>query len=455
MGNLHRFLGSPRGRLTLKAAAASAVLSLLFLVVYSGTNWLTSTRTHVGTWYYPWERYIPFVPLMVIPYMSIDLFFVAAPFLCRNDRELAVFTRRIALAIGLGGLCFLLMPLKLAVSRPQLDGWLGAAFGWFFATDMPYNLCPSLHIALRTILAEKYAAHTRGLWNIASHVWFSMVGFSTLLLYQHHIVDVIGGFLLALICFYLLPVIPHRHPVTINRRIGVYYFFLVLLCAAAVKLFWPWGSIFLWPAVACTLVTGAYFGLGPGIYRKINGRLTLSTKIIFAPLLFGQYLSLLYYKRQCRSWDAVTPRIWIGRKLSDLEAKEAVRQGVTAVLDLTAEFSEARPFRELRYANVPILDLTAPTPEQLHRCLSFIAENAAGIVYIHCKIGYSRSAAIVGSYLMAIGEVSTAEEAIIRLRTARPSIVIRPEAAAALKEFEISHRAAPKIFPNDTVAIPA
>ena len=28
--------------------------------------------------------YIPFVPLMIIPYMSIDLFFAAAPFICSD-----------------------------------------------------------------------------------------------------------------------------------------------------------------------------------------------------------------------------------------------------------------------------------------------------------------------------------------------------------------------------------
>ena len=98
---------------------------------------------------------------MVIPYMSIDLFFVAAPFLCRDRRELATFSRRITLAILVGGACFLLMPLKLGHERPRVDGWLGALFGWFFAADLPYNLCPSLHIALRTILAETYARHTR------------------------------------------------------------------------------------------------------------------------------------------------------------------------------------------------------------------------------------------------------------------------------------------------------
>ena len=66
MGNLHGFTGTPRGRLMLKAGVATVLLSLLFMVVYGGTNWLTSLRTDVGTWYYSWEKYIPFVPLMVI-----------------------------------------------------------------------------------------------------------------------------------------------------------------------------------------------------------------------------------------------------------------------------------------------------------------------------------------------------------------------------------------------------
>ena len=91
----------------LEAAAASVGLSLLFVVVYSGTNWLTSLRSDVGTWYYDWERYIPFVPLIVIPYMSIDLFFAAAPFLCRDRRELRTFSWRIGLAIVAAGIFFL------------------------------------------------------------------------------------------------------------------------------------------------------------------------------------------------------------------------------------------------------------------------------------------------------------------------------------------------------------
>ncbi len=77
------------------AALNSAGLSLVFMLVYMTTNYLSSLRTDVGTWYYDWEQIIPFVPMMIIPYMSIDLFFIAAPFLCRDRAELRILSRRI------------------------------------------------------------------------------------------------------------------------------------------------------------------------------------------------------------------------------------------------------------------------------------------------------------------------------------------------------------------------
>ena len=221
-----------------------------------------------------------------------------------------------------------------------------------------------------------------------------------------------------------------------NVRVGCYYAagaVMVLTLAPAV---WPWGVFLLWPAAGLGMAAGAYFGLGPGIFRKTDGRLPWSTRFVLAPILIGQYLSLVYYRRQCRAWDEVVPAVLIGRTLTEAEAAEAVKQGVTAVLDLTAEFSEAAPFRATRYRNLPILDLTAPTQDQLHEAVAFIAEEAAnGTVYVHCKIGYSRSAAVVGAYLLASGQAATVDEAVEILREARPSIVIRPEAMEALRAF--------------------
>jgi membrane-associated phospholipid phosphatase len=185
------------------AATNSAALSLLWAVVYVGCSWITAHRSDVGTWYYSWERFIPFVPLMIIPYMSINLFFVCGPFLCQSPNELRVLARRIAFAIIVAGACFLLIPLRLSVVRPQPGGWAGPIFRVLHIFDQPYNLFPSLHIAFRTILADLYAKHTKGVIRLASHVWFILIGFSTLLTWQHHFVDIVGGFMLAAICFYL------------------------------------------------------------------------------------------------------------------------------------------------------------------------------------------------------------------------------------------------------------
>jgi hypothetical protein len=374
---------------------------------------------------------------MIVPYMSLDLFFVAGPFLCRSRDELRTLARRIAFAILVAGACFLLVPLKLAVPRPQPTGWTGAIFNFLHGFDQPYNLFPSLHITLRTILASLYARHSRGAVRGASHVWFSLVGFSTLLTYQHHVVDVIGGFVLATICFYLFREERAGLALVPNYQIGGYYLTGAFALIGLVPTLWPWTSILLWGVLSLGITGAAYWKLGPVIYRKTNGRLPLSARLLFAPNLIGQYFSLRHYRRHCDAWNVVTPSVWIGARLNRREAREARQRGVTAVLDLTAEFSETPEFLQLNYRNIPVLDLTALNLSQMREAADFISDQARqGIVYVHCKVGYSRSAAAVAAYLLVSGQAPTAEEAFLTLRKARPSIIIRPEIVDAVKAFE-------------------
>ncbi len=421
----------------LKAFTVSAELSVLFLVVYSGCNWITGQRSHVGSFYFQWERGIPFVPFTILPYMSIDLFFIAAPFLCRTQEDLRIFSRRVIAAILIAGLCFLLFPLRFAFPRPQASGWLGAVFDWFRGVDLPFNLLPSLHAALLLLLVDVYARNLRGVFLLAVMSWFFLIALSPLLTYQHHVIDIVGGFVLAGYCFYLFRESSHARPVVVNRRIGSYYAAGGAVVLVMSGIFWPWGVLLLWPAIALGIVAIAYFRAGPMIFRKTEGKLPWSTRFVLAPCLIGQYLSLLYYRSQCRSWDKVTPQIWIGGKLGRRSANKALCSGVFSVLDLSAEFSEAKPFRKINYRNIPVLDLTAPTQAQLVEMSKFIGTHSRnGAVYVHCKIGYSRSAAAVAAYLIMSGKVKTAEEAFAMIRRVRPSIVIRPEVRSALCEFE-------------------
>lgn len=172
------------------------------------------------------------------------------------------------------------------------------------------------------------------------------------------------------------------------------------------------------------------------MYVKSGGKVARLNELFMAPVIFGQWLSWKYYAEKSDIWNELSPRIWIGRRLSHQECALAVGRGVTAVLDLTAEFSEADPFLAVDYLNLPVLDLTAPSPEQLVEAALFIHERAEkGTVYVHCKVGYSRTAAAVGAYLLRYGGARDVDEVVAKLQKARPGIVVRPEIREALRRF--------------------
>jgi protein-tyrosine phosphatase/membrane-associated phospholipid phosphatase len=418
------------------AAGTAALTSLLFAVVYNVCNQLTHLRPDVGVWAFGWEKYWPFVPVMIVPYWSIDFFFVIAPFFCRTREEVAIHRRRIVFAILAGAIGFLLIPLRFAFPRPHVTGVFAPWFAALYTFDFPHNLFPSLHIALRTLLTHLYLQKARGFWIWVVHVWFSLVGLSTLLTWQHHIVDVLGGFWLAAIALHLFPFhTPLPLPAS-NRTVALIYAFVAIACTQIARLSWPWTFLFVWPAFACGTAAYGYAGYG-SIYRKRAGQLTRATRVLFAPLLAAQWLSWRHYRRQSTAWSEVTPHVWLGALLTEVEACAAVRAGVTAVVDLSVEFSEPQAFREVRYFHLPVLDLTAPSQEQLAEAVDFIErESREGIVYVHCKAGYSRSAGVVAAWLLATQRAANAEDAFAQLRRIRPHIVIRPEIRTALAAWQ-------------------
>src|SRR3954452_4558999 len=240
-GECSRFPSHAVGVKRSNALVVSAGLSVLFLIVYGGCNWITARRANVGTFYFEWEQKIPFLPLLILPYMSIDLLFVVAPFLCRTDRELSILAKRIAAAIIVAGICFLLFPLRFAFPRPRADGWPGALFDWFRGMDAPYNLLPSLHAAFTLILLYIYFRHTRGFIRVATMTWFVLIALSPVLTYQHHVIDIVGGLVLACYCFYLFLDSTHTPPIIANRRSGSYYAGAAAVVLLMGAILWPWG----------------------------------------------------------------------------------------------------------------------------------------------------------------------------------------------------------------------
>jgi predicted protein tyrosine phosphatase len=213
--------------------------------------------------------------------------------------------------------------------------------------------------------------------------------------------------------------------VTPNHRPAWVYGLSAVACLLVAVALPPWGMFFVWPAFGFGLLSLAYLEAGPAIFRKKAGRLPIGTRLLFGPYLTGNAIAFRFCRRRSPGYIFLTDGIYLGRMLSNSEADEFIEQGLTAVLDLTAEYAECNRFRELAYKNVAILDLTLPTADQLGEAVDFIRHHVVhGRVYIHCALGYFRGPCIAAAYLLATGEADCAEEAVAMVCRARPQTVV-------------------------------
>lgn len=196
------FLAWP-GRAHLRYAVLwSFVNTIWFVVVYGGMDFLTARRSFRVPVHFPAELAIPFVPAMTLFYMSIYALFWMTPFVLRTRREFRALVVTLAFAIFCGGIGFLLFPAELAFALPQEDD-LGIWAGMFHFADwlnLTYNLLPSLHVAFAVICVSVFSGRASTAGRALLWLWAVMIAASTLLIHQHHLLDVATGWLLALIC---------------------------------------------------------------------------------------------------------------------------------------------------------------------------------------------------------------------------------------------------------------
>lgn len=131
---------------------------------------------------------------------------------------------------------------------------------------------------------------------------------------------------------------------------------------------------------------------------------------------------------------AMTPEMAeaLDRDLALLRSK-----GIGAILSLTeSPVDDAALIRqEFITLHLPVADLTAPSPAQLHEALRFIdRQQMEGVpVAVHCLMGQGRTGTVLAAYLIRGG--MTASEAIARLRFLAPGAISTPTQERALEDF--------------------
>ena len=179
-----------------------AVVAAWFVIVYGGCNWLTSRRTERVRLHLDAELQIPLVPAAVVVYLSLSPLMWLSGWALVCPRQWRVLALTMMVAIGLAGLGFLALPAELGY-EPWCESVPAAWHPLFEFTDAlvgTHNLFPSLHVALAWICAAAYCRSEAGwLWSLWI-CWAAAITGATLLVHQHHLLDVAGGMLLAAGC---------------------------------------------------------------------------------------------------------------------------------------------------------------------------------------------------------------------------------------------------------------
>ena len=130
---------------------------------------------------------------MVLPYLSINLLFLALPFMVKQR---ILFHRLIILLIMqciIAALIFVLVPLTRHPSPPDYDGIFSALLALKSKTNGELNYFPSLHVSYVLTLCYAFAIK-RPLWaKIALSGWGILIICSTVTLYDHYVIDILGG----------------------------------------------------------------------------------------------------------------------------------------------------------------------------------------------------------------------------------------------------------------------
>lgn len=167
---------------------ACVLFALLFAVCYGGAAWWTSTLPGpLPSWDFVFEQRVPFVPSLAIVYLTITPALLLAPWLLRERTPMFAFALSVQTIVAT--IFFLLFPLTNAWVRPEVNSW---PFRLADALNLAYNEFPSLHVAFAVSAAWAYR---RWYWTL----WAAAVAVSAWLIWEHHLVEIVAGIVLATI----------------------------------------------------------------------------------------------------------------------------------------------------------------------------------------------------------------------------------------------------------------
>ncbi len=447
---------------------ASLYCMLLFQLGYATAAIYASRLAFVPAFTFSFERCIPFIPWMIVPYMSSGLFFALVPFFCRNRAELWGYAQRFSFITVVSICCFFIFPLRFSFERPAVENpALGLFFTFLEKYDSPFNQAPSLHVAYACLFWSVIGKQLKGWIKWALGIWLVLMGLATLTVYQHHLIDVLAALILVHVGFVLFPspfnplqgnalesgeqemlrTIDARARLKweVNRRnrgIGNVYYLIgwIILLLAIWSGEYMFGCSFLgWISFVCFAVGRCYFINNPNFLKNKNGRIPWFKKVFYAPYQLVYWLIWRFIRQKNNPlFIEVLPSCYVGPRAikTDLKAFDSDQRLI--VFDLAAELEEVAGLRKRgSYCSFPLLDIAAIRGEDAERILAALVANYQQLqkdekMMIHCTMGYSRS--MVFAILLSQKILSlNLKDAINRVKSKNRHLVLHKHSLLLMK----------------------
>ena len=139
------------------------------------------------------ELAIPFVPMALLIYMTLQILFILPVFFL-NAPAINRLGKALTLSLLVAAPIFYFLPAPIIYERQIPQGFWQPAYQFLFSIDGHFNTFPSLHVTFSFILITFLNRQLNKPYLFCS--WFLLICLSVLLTHQHHVADIFGGLIL-------------------------------------------------------------------------------------------------------------------------------------------------------------------------------------------------------------------------------------------------------------------
>ena len=378
---------------------AQVLFNSLQPIQFNAANPIISRKIY--TLALPIDDSVPFIAAMIVPYSWSILLFCVSFFLVKSTQQLSVLTSRIILATLLAAIVFYFFPANFTFDRPAVTDWTQFGYHFLSVADKPFNQFPSLHVTYALLIGiTVWNVSKRWIYRLVLTCICTLIIVSTVFTYQHHLLDILGGFLLSILVLIIANKL--RSPLVLKYlTVALAGFLMVSIVGYLTAQYYKAYSLEWIATLIAIYWLGSFMTLAwlyqyPMLTRRKksfqknpNGRLQLSSWLAFAPLLL---IYRLMWSLKQRFGKATTHREQITCPISlDNVDKAGHYNSITAIatsklmiaksLDTLSDLAKG-PGQNTVHDKIIVIDLAAEIDSHF-ACLQAVLTHQTDVDYVY------------------------------------------------------------------------